>query len=63
MQYNENSNMIMVKNVSGTNSSLFINDGELILLPFESFEFPIKATYKIELIGQISIVETKYIIG
>jgi len=56
-------NVMMVKNVSDQNSELFINDGLLVLLPFESFEFPIDGTYKIEVSGKLSIVESQYKIG
>ncbi len=61
--FNSESNMIMIKNISDTNSSLFVNNGELILLPFESFEFPLKSTYTVEIQGKFSIAETKYTIG
>lgn len=58
--YSETSNMLMVKNISDQNSELYINDGKLILLPFESFEFPIPVSSKIEILGNVSIVETIY---
>lgn len=58
-----NSNMIMIKNVSDVNSSMYLNGGELVLLAFESFEFPLQDGQTIELKGNLSIVETKFTIG
>ena len=59
----EDTNVIMVKNVKDSNSSIFLNGGELVLLPFESFEFPIQEDDVLEFIGRISIVQTKMTIG
>jgi hypothetical protein len=59
----EDTNVIMVKNVKDSNSSIFLNGGELVLLPFESFEFPIHEDDVLEFIGRISIVQTKMTIG
>ena len=53
-------NTIMVKNVDNINGSIFIDGGELILLPFESFEFPYIENVEIRLIGKISIVQSQY---
>lgn len=56
-------NMVMVKNISSNNLELYINNGLLVLLPFESFELPIKETTTIAVLGNASIVQSKYIIG
>lgn len=51
---------IMVKNISDSNLDLFINSGRLVMLPYESFEFPVKSDTTLELQGKASIVETIY---
>jgi len=53
-------NMVMIKNVDNVNGSMFLNDGELILLPFESFEFPYIQGAQIEVQGKLSIVQSEY---
>ena len=62
-QIEETVNYIAVKNVKDEKSSIFINDGELVLLPFESFEFPVDSTMIIEFIGNLSIIQSNYTIG
>ncbi len=56
----EDSNLILVKNLSSLNFTLEINDGELILLPFESFDFPLEGITKIRYAGTASIIETQF---
>ncbi len=53
-------NLILVKNLSNLDFTLEINDGELILLPFESFDFPLEGITKIRYAGKASIIETQY---
>ena len=57
---NEESSLIMIKNLKDNESKIFLNDGEFVLLPFESFEFPVATGMKLEIKGRVSIVETKY---
>jgi hypothetical protein len=53
-------NLILFKNVLDLNLTLFINGGELVLLPFESFDFPLEGIDTISFIGKASVVETQY---
>ena len=56
-------NTLMVKNVDNVNGSLFVDGGELILLPFESFEFPLSEGAVVSLLGKLSIVQSRYNVG
>jgi len=61
---NENTGKIVFKNISSTdNCSIFINDGEFVLFPYESVELPISQSDKIETNGTLSIIETEYKLG
>ena len=52
---------ILLKNTkTDANSSFFVNDGEFILLPTESAEIPIDNTYKLEIIGNFSMIQAEY---
>lgn len=56
-------NVILVKNITDSNFELYLNGGQLILLPFETFDFPIDGIDTISCIGNGSIIETKYTTG
>ncbi len=58
--HNANSNLIMIKNLKDAESKIYLGAGFLVLLAFESFEFPISEGMSIEIDGRVSIVETKY---
>ena len=56
--------LVLIKNVDSLyNSSIFFNGGEFILFPFESLEFPVLPTSKLELLGKFSILESEYKLG
>jgi hypothetical protein len=58
--YNANTSLIMFKNLRDEETKIYIGQGYLVLLPFESFEFPITEGMIIEIDGRVSVVETKY---
>lgn len=61
---NAETGLVVIKNVSSVaNGSIFFNDGEFVLFPFESIEFPVLQTSKLELNGAFSILESEYKIG
>jgi hypothetical protein len=59
-QYNENSSLILIKNLRDTELKVYLNGGCLTLLAFESFEFPVVPNMVLDINGRASIVETKY---
>ncbi len=55
---------ILIKNVSTTESySIYFNDGEFILFPYENIELPVEIGTKIETQGRFSIIESEYKLG
>jgi len=56
----EGVSLILIKNLRDSESKIKMNGGELVLLPFESFEFPILDGASLELLGRVSIIQTKY---
>ena len=56
----EKTNLIVVKNLRDSESKVKLNGVILVLLPFENFEFPIAIGSKLELLGRVSIIQTKY---
>lgn len=56
----DDANLIMIKNIDDSNASIYYNGGEFVLLPFESFEFPVSKDITIEAKGRLSMVQTKY---
>ena len=58
--YNTDTSLIMFKNLKDEESKIYINGGYLVLLAFESFEFPVVPNMNLEIEGRVSIVETKY---
>lgn len=53
--------MILIKNTDTVkNYSIFINDGEFILFPYESLEIPTAGVEKLETNGTFSIMESKF---
>jgi len=59
-EYSEDASLIMIKNLKDEESKIYIDDGYLVLLAFESFEFPVVPGMNLEIEGRVSIVETKY---
>jgi hypothetical protein len=58
------SGKILIKNIDSTeNWSIFFNDGEYVLFPFETVELPFKANTKLETMGRFSIIESEYQLG
>ena len=53
-------NLILIKNLIDLPLTLKINGGELVLLPFETFDFPVEGITSITMVGKASIIETKY---
>lgn len=58
--YSEEASLVMIKNLKDSESKIYLGDGHLVLLPFESFEFPVIPGMNLEISGRVSIVETKY---
>ena len=58
--FDESSSLIMFKNLRDSESKVFLNGGHMVLLPYESFEFPLVQGMNLEVDGRFSIVETKY---
>ncbi len=56
-------NVVMIKNLSDQLFSLKLNGGELVLLPYETFDFPLEGITTISFTGHGSIIETKFILG
>ena len=57
----ESTGLILVKNIDIVKSfSIYINEGEFILFPYESIEIPTAGLDKLELNGNFSILETKF---
>jgi len=55
---------ILLKNISTTEQySIFFNDGEFVLFPYESIELPVISTTKLETNGKFSIIESEYKLG
>ena len=58
------SGKILIKNIDATeNWSIFFNDGEYVLFPFETVELPFKINTKLETMGRFSIIESEYQLG
>ena len=57
----EDTSLILFKNVKDGEGYLRLNGGIFVLLPFESFEMPVPTGQTLEIKGKISIVETKYV--
>ncbi len=61
---NSETGKILFKNISSSeNYSIFFNDGEFVLFPYESVELPVVSTTKIETYGRFSIIESEYKLG
>lgn len=59
-----NTGKVLLKNISTTDSySLFFNDGEFVLFPYESVELPVTEITKLETVGRFSIIESEYKLG
>jgi len=61
---NEDTGKILIKNIDpNSQHSIFINDGEFVLFPYESIEIPADYTTKLETNGLFSIIESEYKLG
>ncbi len=62
--FSQDTGLILLKNIDSLNNgSIFFNNGEFVLFPYESIEFPLKETSQIELHGKFSILESEYKLG
>lgn len=58
---NQDTGLVLIKNIDTVqNFSIFINDGEFVLFPYESIEIPTAGIVKLETKGTFSILESKY---
>ena len=60
LSYLAETNLIMFKNLKDSESKVYLGEGYLVLMPFETFEFPISEGMTLAIDGRFSIVETKY---
>lgn len=58
---NSETSLVTVKNLRDSELKLYLNDGELVLLAFESFEFPYSEGMILKVKGRASIIESKYV--
>lgn len=56
-------NLILIKNIRDSESFINYNGGQFVLLPFESFEFPVTpATDTLQVKGKVTTAEIQYIL-
>ncbi len=61
---NAEAGLIVFKNIDSTNNaSIFFNDGEYVLFPYESIELPITEATTLKTNGKFSIIESEYKLG
>ena len=56
----QSTNMLLAKSITDATSDIYINGGRYVLLPFESFEFPVDENIAIEIKGDVSVVQSIY---
>ncbi len=63
-QIDELTGKVFIKNISSTeNYSIYFNNGEFVLFPYETLEFPVKEETVLETKGKFSIIESEYSLG